>query len=121
MTRVGASNSISNTDTVDTDLVDGGVDGKKIDEVGAERVLAGEANLNVVGLDVVDDLDGSVCNVSHILAVGVLHEVGRSADNDIDSINTGLDGNSGIVHVAANVGENFGLQAELADGLAISS
>ena len=32
---------------------------------------------------------------------------------------TGLDGDACIVHVAANVGENLGLEAELADGLAI--
>jgi len=32
LSRVGASDSVSNTDTVDTDLVDGSVDGKEVDE-----------------------------------------------------------------------------------------
>ena len=101
------SDGIGNTDTVDTDLVDGGVDGEKIDQVGAERVLAGEADLNVVRLNEVDNLDGSVGDVGHVFSVGVLHEVGRGPNNDIDSVNTGLDSDSGIIHVAADVGKNL--------------
>lgn len=34
---------------------------------------------------------------------------------------TGLDSDAGIVHVAANVCENFGLESKLADGLAVSA
>lgn len=37
------------------------------------------------------------------------------------SVDTGLNGNTGIVHVAANVSEDLSLQAELADGLAIGT
>ncbi len=43
---VGATNSIGDTNTVDTDAVDRLVDGKKIDEVGAEGVLGREADLD---------------------------------------------------------------------------
>jgi hypothetical protein len=39
----------------------------------------------------------------------------------ISIILTGLNGNSGIVHVTPDVGENLGLQPELADGFAIQS
>lgn len=34
---------------------------------------------------------------------------------------TGLDGDASIVHVAADVGKNLGLEAKLADGLAIDA
>ena len=34
---------------------------------------------------------------------------------------TGLDSNAGIIHVATNVGEDLGLETELADCLAICS
>ena len=34
---------------------------------------------------------------------------------------TGLDGNSGIVHMATDVGEDLGFEAELAYSLAVES
>ena len=108
LSRGSTSDGIGNTDTVDTDLVDGGVDGEEVDQVRAERVLAGEADLNVVRLYEVDNLNGSVGDVGHVLSMGVLHEVGRSANDDIDSINTSLNSDSGIVHMAADVGKNLG-------------
>lgn len=55
LTRVGAANSVGNTDTVDTDLVDGAVDGEQVDELGTERVLGRETDLNTLGLDKLDD------------------------------------------------------------------
>lgn len=56
----GATDSVSDTDAVHANLVDGAVDGEKIDEVGAERVLRGETDLKTLGLDEVDDLDSSL-------------------------------------------------------------
>jgi hypothetical protein len=71
--------------------------------------------------------------------VAVLAKVARGSDNDIESIDTGLDGNPCIVHVASYVGEDLGLElsksqrpihrdlageetyTELADGLAVPS
>lgn len=41
--------------------------------------------------------------------MGVLPQVGGGADDDIDTINTGLDGDSCIVHVATDVSENLGV------------
>lgn len=50
----------------------------------------------------------------------VLPQEGRSADNDIHTVHTGLDGDTRVIHVASDVGENLGaLEAELADGLAV--
>lgn len=40
---------------------------------------------------------------------------------DSHSVDTGLNGNTGIVHVAANVSEDLSLEAELADSLAIGT
>jgi hypothetical protein len=59
LTRVGASDSVGNTDTVDTDLVDGAVDGEQVDEFGPERVFRGESDLDALGLDEFDNLDGA--------------------------------------------------------------
>jgi hypothetical protein len=61
---------------------------------------------------------------------------GRGADDDVDTVDawiasstpslaqkytvrTSFDGDPGIVHVAADVGEDLGLESELADGLAV--
>lgn len=41
--------------------------------------------------------------------MGVLPQVRGGTDDDIDTINTGLDGDSCIVHVAADVGKDLGL------------
>jgi len=39
LTRVGTTDGIGDTNTVDTNLVDSTVDGEEVDEVGSERVL----------------------------------------------------------------------------------
>ncbi len=41
-----------------------------------------------LALDKVDDLDGSLGDVGHILAMRELAEEGRSADDDIDTVDT---------------------------------
>jgi hypothetical protein len=44
----------------------------------------------------------------------------KERGNVLDGL-TGFDGNSGVVHMATDVRENLGLEAELADRLAIES
>lgn len=44
----------------------------------------------------------------------------RCADDDINTIDTSLDGDASIIHMATDVGEDLGAQTELADGLAVS-
>lgn len=145
---------VRNSYTVNANLVNSTVDGEKIDKVGTERVLAGKSDLEALGLDELDDLNGSlsvcqygvryrprVCenawalarpgaaqrsathvdDVGHVLAMRMLAEVGRGANDDVKTIDTSLHGQTGIVHVAADVGQDLGLEAELADGLAILS
>ena len=56
----GASYGIGNTHARHSHLVDSAVYGEEIDEVGSERVLAGEANLETLGLDEFNDLNRSL-------------------------------------------------------------
>lgn len=119
--RPNLPNGVSNTDSVHTDLVDGAVDGEEVDKVAAERVLGGETDLLALRLDVLDNLDSGVLDVCDVLAVAVLHQVAAGADNDIDTVNTGRDGQLGIVHVTSHVSEDLGLEAELADLLAVEA
>lgn len=86
--RVGASDGVGDTDAVHADLVDGAVDAEEVDEVGPERVLGREADLDALRLDKLDDLDGGLDDVGNVLAVRVLAEEGRGADDDVDSVNT---------------------------------
>lgn len=51
----------------------------------------------------------------------MLAKVCGCANDDIETIDTSLHSQAGIVHVAADVGQDLGLEAELADGLAILS
>lgn len=66
-----------------------------------------------------DDLNGSVLDVGHVLAVGVFPEVAARSNDDIKTVDTSLDGNLGVLHVAANMCQDLRLEAELANGLAI--
>lgn len=51
--------------------------------------------------------------------MGVLSEERRCTNNNVHTIDTGLDGNLGIFHIASNVSQDLGLETELADGLAV--
>lgn len=62
--RVGASDGVGDTDAVDADLVDGSVEVEEVDEVGAERVLGGETDLDALGLDKLDDWGNENARVS---------------------------------------------------------
>jgi hypothetical protein len=77
------ANCVRNTDSVYTDLVNCGVNGEEIDEVRSEGVFGGESDFDVVRLDIVDNFDCGVCDIGHILAVGMLHQIGRRANYDV--------------------------------------
>jgi hypothetical protein len=80
-----------------------------------------EKRILALRLDVLDDLDSGVLDVGDVLAVTVLHQVAAGANNDINTVNTGCDGQLGVVHVASHVSEDLGLEAELADLLAVEA
>lgn len=58
-------------------------------------------------------------DVGHVLAVRVLSQERAGTNDNIDTVNTSLNSDLDIVHVAADVGQDLGLEAELADGLAV--
>lgn len=77
------ANGISDTDTVDANLVDSRVERKEVNKVRSEGIFRREADFDALGLDKVDDFDGSVADICHVLAVRVLTEIGRCADDDV--------------------------------------
>lgn len=81
-----ATDGVSNTYAVNADSVDGAVELEKVDEVGPKAVLGREADLDSSALDVVDDLDGGLLNGYHVLAVGVLPQEARCADDEINAV-----------------------------------
>jgi hypothetical protein len=106
LSRVRTTDGIGDTDSIQTDLVDGSVDGQEVDELGSERVLGREPDLDALGLDKLDNLDGLLGDPSHVLAVRVFTEERRGTDDDVDTIDTGLDGESGVVHVTSDVSQD---------------
>jgi hypothetical protein len=60
-------------------------------------------------------------DVGHVLSVRVFAEERRCSNNNIYTIHTSLDGDSCVVHMASDVGEDLGLESELADGFAVLS
>lgn len=64
LSRVGTTDSVGDTDSVDTNLVDRAVDAEQIDELGTERVFGRESNLDALGLDELDNLNGAARCVS---------------------------------------------------------
>jgi hypothetical protein len=119
LARVRATDGVGDANAVDANLIDGLVDGEEVDEIGAEGILGREADLDALGLDKIDDLDRALGDVGHVLAVRKFTEEGGRADDDVHAIYAGLDGDARVVHMATDVGENFGIQTELADGFAV--
>lgn len=67
---VGTSDSIGNTNSVNTDLVDCLVDAQQIDEVATEGIFRRKSDFDVLGLDVVDNFNGSLGDICHVLSMG---------------------------------------------------
>lgn len=51
-------------------------------------------------------LNGGALNVGHVLAVRELAEERGGSNDDVDTVDTCLNSNPGVVHVASDVGEN---------------
>ena len=119
LTRGGASNCIGDSHAVSTQSVHERVQLKDLAKVGAERVLAREADLETVGLGELDDFLGLFGDPVQVLSVGVLHELGRSADAHVDSIDACFNGDASVVHVTSDVDQDLCLETHLADGLGI--
>jgi hypothetical protein len=88
LTRVGAPDSVGDSHTVDTDLVDGLVNREQVDQVRTERIFRRESDLDSLGLDEVDDFNGRFGDILHILSVREFTKEGRRSDDDVNAINT---------------------------------
>ena len=88
LSRVGASDGVGDTNTVDSNLVDRSVDAQEVDQIGSERIFGRESDFNSLGLDEFDDFDGGLDDVGNVLSMRELSEERRSTNNDVDSINT---------------------------------
>lgn len=87
-TEEANSHCVSNSNTVHANLVDGTVDREKIDEVGTERVLAGESDLETLGLDELDNLDRSLflrVNTESDIGQRLLKPLSRLCNKDHNS------------------------------------
>lgn len=105
--------------------------GEQINQIRPEGVFGGEANLLALGLDELDDFDGRVLDVGHVLSVGMLSQEGARANDDIKSIHTGLSQSEhgageytaqikthlhrdlGVLQVASHMGKDLGFESEL--------
>ena len=85
---VGATNCISDADSVHTNPVHGLIDRQEIHKIRAERILWWKSNFDTLGFDKCDDLNGRLGNVSHVLSMRKLTEERRCADDDVDAVNT---------------------------------
>ena len=121
LARVCATDSVSDAHAVDADLIHGLIDGKKVHEIGAEGVFCREADFDTFRFDKIDHLDRGLGNIGHVLAMRKFTEEGGCADDDVYAIYTRFHGDARVIHVATDVGEDFGLEAKLADGLTVSS
>jgi hypothetical protein len=121
LARIRATDGICDADAVDANFVHGLVYREEVDEIRAEGILGREADFDALGLDKVDDLDRGLGDVGHVLAMRKFAEEGRCANDNVYTIHTRLDGDARVVHMTADMGEDLGLETELADGLAVKS
>lgn len=80
LTWRSAANGVGNSNAVGAETVHERVELQNLTEVGAKRVLAGESDLDAVGLGEFDDLLGLGGDPVEILSVGMLHELSGSTN-----------------------------------------
>lgn len=88
LSGVGAADRVSDADSVNANLINGLINGKEVHEVRSERILRGESDFNALGLDELDNLDGSLGDVGHILSVRKFSQERGRANNDVDTVDT---------------------------------
>lgn len=61
------------------------------------------SNLKALRLDILNHLNGSLLDVCHVLAVAMLPQETRCADDDVQSVHASLHRQFGIAHVATDI------------------
>ena len=65
------------------DFVDSLVEGEEIDQIRAKRIFRRKPDLEILAFDIVDDLDSSLGDLDHGLAMRVLAEQMWRSDNNV--------------------------------------
>ncbi len=112
----GHADRVSDTDPIHADGVHGLVDAKQILRVAPKRVFGAETHFHSLIAHVGHDLQGYVDDLLDILPVAKLAQHRRGADHYIYAIHAGVEGSRCVVHPAADVGNDFGLEANLGNG-----
>ena len=73
---IGTSYCVCDTYAIDTNLVDSLVYRKQVDKIGPEGILGRESDFDALGFDKIDDLDGRLGDVGHVLSMRELAEEG---------------------------------------------
>lgn len=118
-----ASDCVGNTDSIYASAIDSSVEVQKVYQVGPEAIFAAETDFDTaagnlvsvlsiashhkhpphhlstddVPLDVGNDFEGSLLNVVHVLAMGVLAELLGGANDDVHAVNSCVTGELGIL------------------------
>src|SRR2546425_5415609 len=110
---------VSDAYTVHAHAVHGRVDPEEVALRRAEAVLAREAHLLAVVADEGDDLASVLDDLVDALPVAELAQVRRGPEEDVDTVDAGLDGDPRVVHVATHVRQDLRLQRKGRDGPAV--
>ena len=86
LARCSPPHSIGNAYAVHAKPVDERVQLEKLAEIGAESVLSGKPDFDIVASGILDDLLRFGSDVGHVLPVGMLHELLGSADTHVAMI-----------------------------------
>lgn len=86
--RVCAANSISNTNSIDTDLVYSLINAQQVDQIGSERIFGRKSDFDSLGFDELDYFDCRLGDVLHVLSVREFTEEGGGSNNNIYAVHT---------------------------------
>jgi len=101
---------IRNSNPIHTHFIDSTINREEINQVGSERILRRKSHFNPFAFDKLNHFNRSFVNVIHIFPVGMFSQEGRSANDNIDAVNTCFHCNPRIIHVTADVCQNFSFQ-----------
>src|SRR5207245_9252643 len=111
----GDANRVGKPDSLRVQSVDRLVDAQQVARFRAEGILAAESHLQPLGLDVPHHLGAGFDDLIDGLPMRKGAHGGRGAEQDVDSVRAGVDGNACVIQVAADVGQHLGPQRQGGD------
>ena len=116
LVRRGDPDGVGQPDPLRVEPVDRLVDAQQVTRFRSKRVLAAEANLQSLRLDVAHDFGTGLDDLVNRLAARERPHGGRGAEQDVDAVGAGVDREPGVIEVTAHVGEHLGSQGPRRDG-----